>query len=337
MFILRKKIKMRSPRCVFKGRTYRGYNKEVLLNRLSQYPLDEFYRLEDVNDCWNIFIDRITEILNDICPVKSFSFNKEKQPWINQELLTQIANRDEAIKTAKRTGSPDDLVYARKIRNQTKTLLNKAKSDYYINQLDENRNDPKKFWQHIFTVLNKNKSDNILNLEDDNGDMLDQKDVPDFINEFFTTIGAKLVSDNPKMKQNFSIPEVDRNAELFYLHEINMFQLMPLINQIKIYKSSGIENISSKVFKDALLILNNQAMFMINLSIRSCKFPDAWKKGTVIPLPRVNNPKKVGDLRPITLLPIPSKIIEKVVYSQLMYYLENNNYIHGNQYGFRKK
>ena len=72
------------------------------------------------------------------------------------------------------------------------------------------------------------------------------------------------------------------------------------------------------------------------MSIRTCIFPDEWKRGTVIPLPKINNPKKVGDLRPITLLPIPSKIIEKVIYSQLMRFFENNNFMHENQFGFRK-
>ena len=68
-----------------------------------------------------------------------------------------MANRDNAVTTAKRTGDPDDLVYARKIRNRTQTLINKAKMDYYTNQLDDNRDDPRKYWQHIYAVLNFKK------------------------------------------------------------------------------------------------------------------------------------------------------------------------------------
>ena len=141
---------------------------------------------------------------------------------------------------------------------------------------------------------------------------MDQMEVPDFINDFFTTIGAKLVSDNPKMKQKneHNLPDENQNIYLFLLQEIEMGQLMSLLKQIKTYKSSGIDNISSLVLTDALLILNEQLLFIINMLIRSNKLPDAWEKGTVIPLPKVNNPKQVGDLRPITLLSIPSKIME---------------------------
>ena len=270
--------------------------------------------------------------LNDTCPVKAFSFSKEKQPWLNHELIVQL----NAIKLARRTGNPDDLVYARKIRNRTKNLINKAKLDYYTNQLNDNRDDPRKYWQHIYTILNKNKKDNKFNLEDHDGTVLDQKDVPDFINDFFTSIGAKLVNENPKMKQDYNLPVINDNVELFQLQEVNMDQLMSLLKQIKIYKSSGIDNVSSRILKDALINLNEQLLFLINLSINNNRFPSEWKKGTVIPLPKVSNPTNVGDLRPITLLPIPSKIIEKLVYSQIMNFLENNKYITDNQFGFRK-
>ena len=336
VFILRKKIKIKSPKCEFKGRSYRNYNKEDFSNRLNQYVWEEFYQMTDVNECWTLIHNRINEILNDMCPIKVFSFSKEKQPWINHELLNQIANRDDALRRARRTGTSDDWVYARKMRNKTKILINRAKMDYYTDQLDDNKDDPRKYWQHIFTVLNKNRTNNKFNLENDDGNVLDQREVPDFINNFFTTIGAKLVNENPKMQQEYKIPIIDDNVELFQLQEVQMDQLIVLLNQIKIFKSSGIDNISARVLKDALLILNSQMLYLINLAIRLSCFPDDWKKGTVIPLPKVNNPTKVGDLRPITLLPIPSKIIEKIVYSQLMNFLENNKYMNDNQYGFRK-
>ena len=156
VFILRKKVNVRSPKCEFKGRSYRNYDKEMLSVKLNQYSWDEFYMLEDVNECWQTMIDRIMVTLDELCPIKTFSFTKEKQPWLDQELLNHLVNRDEAIRVAKRTGHPDDLVYARRIRNRTKTLMNKAKADFYINQLNDNRDDPRKYWQHIFSVLNKN-------------------------------------------------------------------------------------------------------------------------------------------------------------------------------------
>ena len=248
-----------------------------------------------------------------------------------------MANRDEAVKVAERTDATEDEVYARKIRNRTKNLANKAQIDSYNNQLDANSGNQSKYWQHIFTILNKNKNDTKFNWEDDNFVVLDQSEVPNYINAFFfTSIGTKLVDENPKMQVFFKLPEIDNTIELFELQEIQMDQLMSLLKQIKVFKSSGIDNISSQVLKDALFILNNQMLYLINLSIRSGVFPNKWKRSTAIPLPKVNNPIKVGDLHSITLLPIPSKITEKITYGQLMDFLENNTYLNDNQFGFCK-
>ena len=53
-------------------------------------------------------------------------------------------------------------------------------------------------------------------------------------------------------------------------------------------------------------------------------------------MPKINNPRNVCDLHPITLLLVLSKIIEIVVYKQLITFLENNNRLSPKQYGFRK-
>ena len=56
----------------------------------------------------------------------------------------------------------------------------------------------------------------------------------------------------------------------------------------------------------------------------------------LMPLLKQTKQSKVGDLHPIILLPLPSKISERIVYGKLMNFLENNKYINDNQYGFRK-
>ena len=182
VFMLRKKDKIKYSKCEFSGRTYRNYNKDILSGKLNQYSWDE---LDNINHGWSTIINRITEILDEFCPIKSFSFKKDKQPWVNQELLTEMANRDEAVKVAERTDATEDEVYARKIRNRTKNLANKAQIDSYNNQLDANSGNQRKYWQHIFTILNKNKNDTKFNLEDDNFVVLDQSEVPNYINAFF--------------------------------------------------------------------------------------------------------------------------------------------------------
>ena len=71
------------------------------------------------------------------------------------------------------------------------------------------------------------------------------------------------------------------------------------------------------------------------MSIKEGQFPKEWKKGTVIPLPKITNAKEVGDLRPISLLPLPSKLLERIICKRLMRVLEINNILSPQQHGFR--
>lgn len=75
---------------------------------------------------------------------------------------------------------------------------------------------------------------------------------------------------------------------------------------------------------------------IINESIITGIVPHQWKVALVTPLPKVQNPTQLKDLRPISILPYLSKILEKAVYRQLSKYVEDNNILPLYQSGFRR-
>ena len=75
---------------------------------------------------------------------------------------------------------------------------------------------------------------------------------------------------------------------------------------------------------------------IINQMLHSGIFPDALKVSKVIPLYKKDDKQLFSNYRPISLLPSISKIFEKVILLQLTEYLDKNNILHQNQYGFRK-
>ncbi len=75
---------------------------------------------------------------------------------------------------------------------------------------------------------------------------------------------------------------------------------------------------------------------LINMCIEDNTYPELWKNAIGIPLPKVNKPNSMTDLRLISILPTISKILEKVLYKQLYQYFTINNIIPECQAGFRK-
>ena len=72
---------------------------------------------------------------------------------------------------------------------------------------------------------------------------------------------------------------------------------------------------------------------VINLSLSAAKFPAEWKKAKVIPLLKKGDPLCPSNYRPVALLPILSKVLEKVVFKQVLEYVEENGILHPSHHG----
>lgn len=75
--------------------------------------------------------------------------------------------------------------------------------------------------------------------------------------------------------------------------------------------------------------------YLMNLGIECGEVPQAWKIAMVIPIPKVTAPKNVLDLRPISLLTLPRKILEKPVHQNLLDFIEKHHILSDEQFGFR--
>ena len=100
--------------------------------------------------------------------------------------------------------------------------------------------------------------------------------------------------------------------------------------------SSGYDQIPIKFLKPVVDNITSPIVFIINSSIDKEIFPDSWKIARVCPIPKVDNPVNVKDLRPISILPVLSKVYEKVILPQLSDYIEKSSIYNTTQSGFRK-
>ena len=101
-------------------------------------------------------------------------------------------------------------------------------------------------------------------------------------------------------------------------------------------KSTGVSNISTKLLKLAAPIICHPLAYICSLSMFTSTFPSEWKKAKVTPIYKDGDKSDVSNCRPISVLPILSKILERAVHDQLYNYLTCNNIINQCQSGFRR-
>ena len=300
----RKRAVLNQSKIEFKGRSYKDYVKEVFQEGLIDTDWEQFYASVNPSQCWEIILDKVRTYLNITCPQKTFKVREHREPWVTNEILEEIKDKDRVLREAKRSGVREDWVYAKAERNRVGRLVEQAKADFLKEQQQQLADDPKKFWRLVKSVVpGKNKGNSRISLTTKlgNGQERDVEgpQVPEFINSFFCGIGPKLAEQHNEPWHfygeavNAECPQLSTDFE----------QILKLCKDIKTTKSSDIEDVSAKVFKDAFMVIIPQLMFMFNLSFSKGFFPDAWKKATVIPLYKGGNKTDVSNYRPVSLLP----------------------------------
>lgn len=121
----------------------------------------------------------------------------------------------------------------------------------------------------------------------------------------------------------------------FFLKPTNSQIVLKYLKEIKT-NALGVDGVSFDMISLTLPQSLDTITAIINKSIISGKFPTLWKTAIVKPIPKIPNPVEIKDLRPISLLPCLSKVLEKVVCSQVTEFLEEHNILPDMQSGFRK-
>ena len=119
--------------------------------------------------------------------------------------------------------------------------------------------------------------------------------------------------------------KVLQNTAILNVHLVNEEEVLKRIKRLSIYKSSDMTDKSTKLIKDAMTILIKEMTY--NQSIITGVFPDAWKIATVVPIPQKKNTQYANDLRSISLLPTPVKILEQIVHGQIKIFYEETKYL----------
>lgn len=110
-----------------------------------------------------------------------------------------------------------------------------------------------------------------------------------------------------------------------------------IIDSLNNTNSSGYDDITTNVIKSVSDIIAPVLSHITNLCLESGEFPDKLKLAVIKPLYKKGNKRDPANYRPIALLPVFSKIIEKVIYDKLYSFFERNNLFAAEQYGFRRQ
>ena len=123
----------------------------------------------------------------------------------------------------------------------------------------------------------------------------------------------------------------------FHLQHTTIETVIKIIKSLRNDCSTGYDNIPVSFIKPVAEYIASPLTFIINNCIKTNTFPKQWKIAHISPIPKVKVPITTSDYRPISILPVLSKIFEKVVLHQVNSFIEDRIIYHQYQSGYHKK
>jgi hypothetical protein len=303
---------------------------------------------EDPQAAYNLFSDSFFNLYNLHFPLREIKFNKNfhiKEPWMSKGLLV---SRKEKIRLASCAAkNPTHFLKSKyKIyRNIYNSLLRAGKKLYYERELGKNVSNLKKTWELIKKATNTSNSasDPLSKLIYNGESFSDSYQIACKLNEFFTSMPLKIANEIPPCEDDIPEPvdtgsSSDDNIPLLNFSNcpVTETEILDAISMLLPKKTEDFNGVSLFFLKKFKNYLVKPLRHIFNCSFMSSIVPSQFKIAKVIPLFKSGDKSLPDNYRPISLLSCFSKIFEKVVCLRLLNFLENNNILTPDQFGFRK-
>ena len=300
------------------------------------------YASEDVDEAVDLFTKKLTNILDKMAPVKQFQVKTKYAAWLSDGTKDMIKQRNLAQQVAAASGQASDWGNYKQLRNEVKKLVKKEKNTWQKNKLDqcEKDSDTSKLWKNILGWLNWSSTSSPTKLASNGGIETSPSRMAEIQNRYYinkvSEIRRNLSGDQRDPLSTLRHLMHGRMTSTFNLNPITPDQVDKIIISHKNSKSSGIDNIDTYILKLAHSQIVPAVCHILNLSIQNLKFPSKWKIAKIVPLYKGKGDKlDPKNYRPVAILPILSKVLERAIFSQVLGYMDSNKYFNPSHHAYR--
>ena len=301
--------KIRPPKLrptVVMRRSFKNFKNDLFLKELNSIDWNSIFNVGTIDEKLELFNSLLTELFDKHAPFRPIKLKHLPAPWLTQEIRALMLKRNRAKCKYKLNPSDINLTKYKHLRNRCSKVCRDAQRQYIHSSIENSK--PSKIWKFLQTLgIGRQPSTISHNLD------------LDALNGFFaSTIPMDSREKLNSLNHLLSLPVPGYPS--FHFTPVNHSDIKFHIFSIK-SDATGSDGINRKMI---LLLLNTilpVLSHIFNFSLSSGEFPSAWRKAHVLPIPKVKNPESFSNYRPICILPFLSKVLERIVHSQLYGYL----------------
>ena len=319
-------------------RCFKHFDKQGFKNEMKASRWLNLYMSEDVNEAAEMLTKRVTELLDKYAPVRTIQVRSRYAPWLSDETKSIMKERNLAQQFAQRTQNPDDKREYAHLRNRVTKMIRADKRNWESLHLDHLTQTPANLWKNVKGLLDWKNCGPPTQLFSNGHFVNSPSKLAKVMNNFFVS-KVKLLQDKLPLQSKDPLQYLQKfmsgKTAKFELRQVHPDEVMSILRSLKNSRSTGWDFIDVDIIKMIAPFILPSLTHIVNLSITNSVFPTEWKKAKIVPLLKKGNALQPQNYRPVALLPVLSKVLEKVVFKQIMEYVENNKILHPSHHGSR--
>lgn len=318
-------------------RIFNSTNITTFQNLMHETNWTNMLSSEDMQTAFSSFLEKIQSLYDSAFPLKTFKVSKYRnKAWITPAIKKSIRTKNKLYYKYKQNKTVMNEIRYKVFKNKLKHLITNSRKQHYQQILALNKSNLKQSWKIMKEIIGTESSHKLNNEFVVNGTIVsDPVLISNEFNQYFANVGPSLanliqdVHEKPTDYIHFS------SLNSLFLSPATPSEVNTVIMQLK-NTSCANNAIRPDILKSVSSTIQDPLCRIINMSFTEGVFPDELKCATITPVFKTGDPSLMSNYRPISILPIFSKIFERIVYNRIYEYLDANNFLYKHQYGFRK-
>ena len=125
-------------------RSMKKYTKAIFLEKLRTVNFPDYEDFPDANSAYSDFLSKLTDVINQVAPLKQSKVKNRSQEWFDGEVAEKISERDKLFKKFKKSRLHVDEICFKEARNVAENLIKKKKKECFENKINDNIKKPKR-------------------------------------------------------------------------------------------------------------------------------------------------------------------------------------------------
>ncbi|MCV6612461.1 MAG: reverse transcriptase family protein, partial [Amphritea sp.] len=262
----------------------------------------------DVDSAVDMFYDLVFAAVSDYVPL--IELRQKFPPWFDCSVRKLLQEKEKAHKRKKSNPTSENIAAHAQARSDFKRQSDLKYREYLLGLVRDFKDNPKRYWSFIKSLKSSSQISPVL--ESDGLVFKGDEERATCLNACFA--------------RKFCDPRVDAlpTPPVFNAPGLDMFtvpqgRIVALLRELSAHKACGPDGLSAKILHECAEELAPPLEIISKISVRTGVFPAVWKKANVIPVFKKGSRKLPENYRPVSLLPICSKILEKVVSESLLH------------------